>query len=152
MSISENMRKMMFTRRSMLLNGAQLGVAGLLAARMSWIAIAENEQWQLLSESNRVQLSLIPPRRGWILDRNGAPLASNRADFRVDIIPERLKNPEKTVDELGKVLGSANVADLLTKHVDRNLMEKHLRTMNIFFDWGRSTAAPTIEHSPSSFS
>ena len=41
-----------------------------------------------------MNLTLIPPRRGWILDRNGAPLASNRADFRVDIIPERLVDPD----------------------------------------------------------
>ena len=46
------------------------------------------------AESNRVNLTLIPPRRGWILDRNGSPLASNRADFRVDLIPERLVDPD----------------------------------------------------------
>ena len=41
----------------------------LLAGRMAWISIAENERYKLLSESNRVQLRLIPPRRGWIVDR-----------------------------------------------------------------------------------
>ncbi|MCA1748124.1 MAG: penicillin-binding protein 2 [Sphingomonadales bacterium] len=104
MSISENMRKMMFTRRSMLLNGAQLGIAGLLAARMGWIAIAENEQWQLLAESNRVQLSLIPPRRGWIVDRSGQPLAMNRSDFRVDLIPDQLREPDRVIAALTDLL------------------------------------------------
>ena len=69
------------------------GLGTILAARMAYIAIAENERWEVEAESNRVNLSLIPPRRGWILDRNGAPLASNRADFRVDLIPERMRDP-----------------------------------------------------------
>ncbi len=80
-----------FDRRSIVLGAVQGGVGLLLAARMGYIAVAENERYQMLAESNRVNLTLIPPRRGWILDREGAPLASNRADFRVDIIPERAR-------------------------------------------------------------
>ncbi len=76
-----------------------------LAARMGYIAVAENERYRMEAESNRVNLTLIPPRRGWILDRNGSPLASNRADFRVDIIPERLVDREATVSLLAELLG-----------------------------------------------
>lgn len=102
--ITDNLRKLTFTRRSLLVNGAQLGVAGLLAGRMAWIAIAENERYRLLSESNRVQLSLIPPRRGWIVDRNGHPLAMNRSDFRVDLIPDRLHEPDRVIATLAELL------------------------------------------------
>ncbi|MEB3414998.1 penicillin-binding protein 2 [Alteriqipengyuania sp. WL0013] len=91
-------------RRTFLIGSIQAGIGTLLAGRMAYIAVAENERYAVLSESNRVNLSLIPPRRGWILDRNGAPLASNRADFRVDIIPERVKDAPATVAELGKLL------------------------------------------------
>jgi len=104
LSINDNMRRTMYSRRSMLLGGAQLGVAGLLGARMAWISIAENERWQLLSESNRVQLSLIPPRRGWIVDRAGQPIAMNRSDFRVDLIPDRLQNPDRVIASLIELL------------------------------------------------
>lgn len=104
LSINDNMRKTMYSRRSMLLGGAQLGVAGLLGARMAWISIAENERWQLLSESNRVQLSLIPPRRGWIVDRAGQPIAMNRSDFRVDLIPDRLQEPDRVIASLVRLL------------------------------------------------
>lgn len=93
-----------FERRSLLI-GAAMALAGvLLALRMAWIAIFQNRKYELESESNRVNLTLIPPRRGWILDRFGAPLASNRADFRVDIIPDRLVDGEKVVEELGNLL------------------------------------------------
>ena len=94
-----------FDRRSFVLGSVGAGIGTLLAVRMGYIAIAENEKYATESESNRVNLTLIPPRRGWILDRNGAPLASNQADFRVDLIPERLTDPERQVDVLGDLLG-----------------------------------------------
>ena len=94
-----------FDRRSFVVGAVQGGIGLLLAARMGYIAVAENEKYEMEAESNRVNLTLIPPRRGWILDRNGAPLASNRADFRVDIIPERLENTETTIRALGSLLG-----------------------------------------------
>ncbi|MEW4448052.1 penicillin-binding protein 2 [Qipengyuania sp. JC766] len=93
-----------FDRRSFVVGAVGAGIGTLLAVRMAYIAIAENERWKVEAESNRVNLSLIPPRRGWILDREGAPLASNQADFRVDIIPERLPDPNKTIDILGELL------------------------------------------------
>lgn len=93
-----------FDRRTVVLTGFGAGVGMLLAARMGYIAIAENEKYATESESNRVNLTLIPPRRGWILDRNGAPLASNRADFRVDIIPERMVNKKETLNQLAGLL------------------------------------------------
>ena len=93
-----------FDRRSIVLGAVQGGIGLLLAGRVAWLAVFQNEKYKLESESNRVNLTLVPPRRGWILDRNGAPLASNRADFRVDIIPERLTDAERTLGQLGRLL------------------------------------------------
>jgi len=106
-----------FDRRTFVIGAVQGGIGLLLAARMGYIAVAENEKYEMEAESNRVNLSLIPPRRGWILDRNGAPLASNRADFRVDVIPERLVDADRTVKVLGDLLGFApdQVEDLSTR-------------------------------------
>ncbi|MEM1197087.1 MAG: penicillin-binding protein 2 [Pseudomonadota bacterium] len=102
--INASTLKNTFDRRSVLIGSVQGGIAVLLAVRMGYLAIAENEKYRLESESNRVNLSLIPPRRGWILDRNGAPLASNRADFRVDVIPERLNEPNAMIERIGGLL------------------------------------------------
>ena len=76
-----------------MLGAGQAGVGALLAGRMGYIAIAENERYSRLAESNRVQMRLIPPRRGWIVDRYGQPMAVNRSDFRVDLIPDQLEDP-----------------------------------------------------------
>jgi penicillin-binding protein 2 len=93
-----------FSRRMLLLGGAQAAVGGLLIGRMGYLAIAQNAKYQLLSESNRVQLIPVPPRRGWIIDRNGKPIAINRASFRVDLIPQQIVDAPKVVVEVSKIL------------------------------------------------
>jgi penicillin-binding protein 2 len=93
-----------FSRRMMLLGGAQAAVGTLLIGRMGWLAVAQNQKYQLLSESNRVQLIPVPPRRGWIIDRNGKPIAINRSSFRVDIIPQQLEKGRDVVPELARLL------------------------------------------------
>jgi len=115
--VSSTTLKNSFDRRSFVVGAVGGGVGMLLAARMAYISIAESEKYTLESESNRVNLTLIPPRRGWILDRNGAPLASNRADFRVDIIPERMSEDQRELDLLAQLLNldEAQRADLETR-------------------------------------
>ena len=104
-SLSEAQVQMSFTRRGFVLGAAQVGLCGVLAGRMAWLSIVENDKYKLLAESNRVNLSLIPPRRGWVIDRNGKPLALNHTIFRVDIIPDRLIDKDATLDELQQILG-----------------------------------------------
>src|SRR3954454_13703902 len=88
----------------MLLGGAQAAVGTMLIGRMGWLAIAQNAKYQLLSESNRVQLIPVPPRRGWIIDRNGKPIAINKASFRVDLIPQQIVNGPQVVAELQRLM------------------------------------------------
>ncbi|MDE2562553.1 MAG: penicillin-binding protein 2 [Sphingomonadales bacterium] len=106
-----------FDRRAFVLGMGQASVGVLLAVRMGYLSLAEQAKYKAASESNRVNLTLIPPRRGWIVDRNGAALASNRADFRVDIIPDRLVDAESTVDRVATLLSLPpdKVADLKDK-------------------------------------
>ena len=93
-----------FSRRMLLLGGAQAGIGGLLIGRLGWLAIAQNEKYQLLSESNRVQLIPVPPRRGWIIDRYGKPIAINKASFRVDLIPQQMDKGRDIVPEVASLL------------------------------------------------
>ncbi|WP_033923443.1 penicillin-binding protein 2 [Sphingomonas sp. 37zxx] len=102
--VTEAAQTFSFSRRATMLGVMQAGVGVLLASRMAWIAVAENERYELLSESNRVDLTLLPPRRGWIVDRAGIPIANNRTDFRIDLIPERLENTEATLGKLSQLL------------------------------------------------
>lgn len=106
-----------FSRRMMLVGGAQAAFGGILIARLGYLSVAQNQHYRLLSESNRVQLIIVPPRRGWIVDRNAKPIAINRSDFRVDIIPEQLEHPTETLRTLTHIL------NLTPDDVDRIIKE-----------------------------
>src|SRR3954467_15406207 len=93
-----------FSRRMLVLGSAQAAIGGLLIARVGWLSVAQNAKYRLLSESNRVQLIPVPPRRGWLIDRNGKPIAINRSSFRVDIIPQQLVDPPKVVAAVSTIL------------------------------------------------
>jgi len=102
--VTEAHQTFSFNRRTVALGIGQIGVGVVLGARMGWLSIAENDHYKMLAESNRVNLTLIPPRRGWLIDRHGAPIANNRTDFRVDIIPDRLRDKERVLQLLGSIL------------------------------------------------
>jgi penicillin-binding protein 2 len=102
--VTEAAQSATFSRRAFVLGGAHLGVGALLAGRMGYISIAENARYADLAESNRIHMRLIPPRRGWIVDRYGQPMAVNRSDFRVDLIPDRLEDAEREIAELARIL------------------------------------------------
>jgi penicillin-binding protein 2 len=104
MRITTAHQSITFSRRMMLIGGAEVAVGGLLIGRMGWLAVAQNEKYQLMSENNRVQLIPVPPRRGWIIDRHGKPIAINRASFRVDLIPQQLVDAPKVVGEVARLL------------------------------------------------
>jgi penicillin-binding protein 2 len=119
-SVSEAQAKFAFSRRSFVLGSAQLSIGALLATRMAYLSIFENERYTLQAESNRVNLSLIPPRRGWIIDHKGQPLALNRTVFRVDIIPDRVKDVPATLDTLTEVLKlTPDERDRIAREVDK---------------------------------
>ena len=48
--------------------------------------------------------------------------------------------------KLTKVLGTENPADMLTKHISRDVMLRHMERVGISAESGRAKSAPTIEH------
>ena len=46
---------------------------------------------------------------------------------------------------LKKVPGCDNVADILTKHVDRPTLQRHLKTLGLVAEQGRASLAPKID-------
>ena len=59
-------------------------------------------------------------------------------------IQDRLRREDFT---LTKVAGADNPADILTKHVPKDVMLKHMRFMGIYAEDGRASSAPTLQHS-----
>ena len=102
--VTESNQAVTFSRRAFVLNAGQWAIAALLAGRMAYISIAENERYASLADENRVQMRLIPPRRGIIYDRNGIPMAYNRSNFRVDLIPDQLEDADRVIAEVARLL------------------------------------------------
>ncbi len=119
--VTEGMQRLTFNRRVLVVGGAQALVGAALAVRMGWISIVDGSQYRLKAESNRVNLTLIPPRRGWIVDRYGKALADNRVALRVDIIPDRLHNRAATLGRLAQILSlDADTLDRVNRALDAN--------------------------------
>ena len=45
---------------------------------------------------------------------------------------------------LEKVDGASNPADILTKHVAKDLMLRHMHTLGLYYEEGRAESAPSI--------
>ncbi len=103
--VTEAHQSFSFTRRTLALGAIQGGVGLMLAGRMAWLTIVENDRYAALAESNRARSTMIPPRRGWMVDRIGKPIAVNRSDFRVDLIPDLLENKDAEIALLEQILG-----------------------------------------------
>ncbi|MBM3582647.1 MAG: penicillin-binding protein 2, partial [Alphaproteobacteria bacterium] len=97
-------RKKLFNRRMALLAGGKLALFSALAARMYYLQVLESERYRTLADENRINLRLLPPPRGRIVDRFGEPLAVNKRNFRVLVIPEQAGDLEATLDTIGKIV------------------------------------------------
>ncbi|MFO1145774.1 MAG: hypothetical protein U1E33_04085 [Rhodospirillales bacterium] len=64
----------------------------------------ESRRYLTLAEDNRINLRLIAPTRGRILDRHGRPLAVNRQEFRLLLTAEQARDIEGTLDALASLI------------------------------------------------
>ncbi|MCH8188946.1 MAG: penicillin-binding protein 2 [Proteobacteria bacterium] len=93
-----------FTRRAIILGGAKVGLLSVLVGRMYYLQVVESDQYKVLADENRINLRLLPPQRGRILDRFGIELASNQQNYRVVLVAEQADDVEKTLDALGRLV------------------------------------------------
>jgi len=104
-----------FTRRALLLGGAQAVLLTALAGRLYQLQVVETDRFSSMAEENRVSMRLLPPSRGLIFDRGGVPLAVNRNNFRAMAASDRGRGADVLVERLDQilVLGDAEKARLL---------------------------------------
>ncbi|MAM33581.1 MAG: penicillin-binding protein 2 [Micavibrio sp.] len=86
---TENQKLKSFTKRAFLIATGQGLAISVLGARLAYLQIKEGEKYSTLSEENRINILMLAPERGQIVDRYGVPLALNTRDFRAVIVPEK---------------------------------------------------------------
>jgi penicillin-binding protein 2 len=96
--------KLQTTRRGLLVMGGQLAVVGVLGWRMRELQIKQADDFLLLAEENRVNIRLIEPARGLIFDRQGKPVALNRQNYRIVMVREQAREPEKILNRLAQII------------------------------------------------
>ncbi len=106
-----------FTRRAFFIGGLQILGLGILGSRLAWLQIAQGKRYKTLSDKNRINIKILPPPRGQIVDRFGVPLAVNTQTYRVLIISEQSDDIEASLKSLQKVI------DLEDKDIKRVIDE-----------------------------
>jgi penicillin-binding protein 2 len=111
----------MFNRRAIVLGGAQGAMITALIARMYYLQVIESDRYRMLADGNRINVQLLPPPRGRILDRFGQPLAVNSQQFRALIIPEQANKVGDTLAVLSQLIEIADYErDRIRREVGRH--------------------------------
>ena len=104
MQRNETTRGQLFSRRTFLLGAMKACLVSTLIGRLYYLQIIKSDEFQTLSDSNRIKHLVIPPLRGIIYDRNNVTLALNRNYYRVLLDPEQAGNKEQTLHKLTALL------------------------------------------------
>lgn len=84
----------------------------ILVLRLAFLQISEFKRYQTLSLKNQMSIIPIAPPRGVILDRNGVLLAENIPVYVLEIVPEHVKDLNKTIAQLQKLIPSITDDDI----------------------------------------
>jgi len=92
------------SRRTLLVAGFQVGIIAALGARMRFLQVKEAEKYRLLAEENRINVRLLPPARGIMLDREGRAIAENVPNYRVIMVREDTSDVEAVLSKLQQLI------------------------------------------------
>ena len=93
-----------FTRRAVVIGALQVCFLGGLGLRLAWLQISQGQRYKRLSDKNRINMKMLAPSRGQVVDRFGVPLAVNSQNFRVLVVPEQAENLEQCLRSLQKFI------------------------------------------------
>lgn len=97
-------RQRLVSRRALILGGGQLALFGALIGRMYYLQVEQADRYATLADENRINLRLLPPTRGKLLDRFGEPIAVNNQDFRVTLVAEQAGEVAETLGKLTQIV------------------------------------------------
>ena len=92
------------SRRTLLVGCFQIGIIVALGTRMRFLQVKEAEKYRLLAEENRINVHLLPPARGIILDRDGRIIAENIPNYRIIMVREDIIDVEVVLKQLQQLI------------------------------------------------
>jgi penicillin-binding protein 2 len=118
----EPQRQRLLTRRAALLGAGQAALVSALAGRMYQLQVLESDRYAVLADENRINLQLLMPPRGRILDRFGVAFADNHQNYRLVIVAEQAGDIAATLDALAELI---EVGEADRRRVLREIRRKH---------------------------
>ncbi|MDR2639740.1 MAG: penicillin-binding protein 2, partial [Helicobacteraceae bacterium] len=100
-----------------------------LIGRVFYLTILRGEHYGLLALRNTLKVEPLPPVRGAIFDRNGAPLAVNRLGFSVSLSPHLDRKEGRQLDQALDYLLSIISDGVETKE---SLRARYIKTDNAY--------------------
>lgn len=98
-------RRKLFSRRTAILAGGKVALLSALVGRLYYLQVIESARYATLADENRINLRLLSPPRGRIVDRFGVATAINRQNYRVVLVSEQAGDlVEPTLDALGTII------------------------------------------------
>ena len=120
MNIKKRDKKQNINRRLFLFGGAKILSVIFILERLYNLQIRQLDKYKKLAENNRINLMLVLPSRGLILDRNNKILAENKKQYQLIY---RYRNLEERLKYLKK----------LFQYIDLNEAERNNLIKNLYF-------------------
>ena len=118
----EKNRAQLLTRRAVMLGGTQVALLATLAGRMYYLQVAQADRYAMLADENRINIRLVAPPRGRIVDRFGVALADNQLTYRVVLVAEQAGDIPSTLDAVATLIP---MTDADRRRVLRDVQRKH---------------------------
>ena len=93
-----------FTRRALVLAGGKLLLVSGLVANLYKLQVVEASRYRILADDNRINIRLLPPERGPIVDRFGEGMAVNRQTYQLVLVSEQTDSVADTLERIGALV------------------------------------------------
>lgn len=100
----EDEKSKSFSRRAFVVGALQGSLLLILGGRLAWLQLSQGGKYKTLSDKNRINMKMVAPSRGEVVDRFGVPLAINSPNFRVLMVPEQTEDAQKSLKSLSKLI------------------------------------------------
>ncbi len=114
-------RGAVFTRRALLIGGAQTVLMGVLGARLRQVQLEEGARYATMAEENRITARMTAPQRGRVLDRFGTVLAGSLINWRALLIVEQTGDIRRTLDNFAAIVP---LTDTERARIERDLRHR----------------------------
>ena len=80
-------------------------LVAVIVSRLIYLQVYNHLHYTTLSKENHIKIRPVAPPRGLVLSQDGVLLAENRPSFSLYLVPEKVGDLDKTIEELTALLG-----------------------------------------------